>query len=381
MQARNVNDIIGLALQDIVGDSLQMGSGGAMTLELFKIQGRWIAMRAKSSMSGAVSSDAGVFDVEQWLATPNTSPACSVITKKVKDDAAAADARAAKEQEEERQSVAWERSAQLRDPVKGIPFQLLSDVEHSAIAQLLFLHAQPGEKYPEFRALVQQFPVIPKANQWLPIGTTMESDGFPPISIDNYSGQRHLLMVRITSGAHAGDHALIENETYGTFDRADPGKVYGTQEEEDREDLRRRSEKFEREAARERTIVRDSVLGVPFLRLNPAEFDRLRATYPAQGLSTGSAFDKQLEIWKSIDKRFPDHPSQAQWLAPGTEFESPCLQLSRKQACERHMTYGRYVIIRPITGLNAGAIAVIDLRNWGSNIHQICQPEYETLRC
>ena len=67
LQVRNMNDIFGQALSSANADMFEMGSGGAIALELVKFKGAWSVARSSVSMSGPLMGS-GFYDLQNVVA-------------------------------------------------------------------------------------------------------------------------------------------------------------------------------------------------------------------------------------------------------------------------------------------------------------------------
>lgn len=96
MRPRNMDDIIGRALGSVTADMFDMGTNGAIALEILKFKGRWYTRRSSVDRSGPIIGSGGdVYDLEKLMALPRPTYECathSIVKTKQEERADNADA-------------------------------------------------------------------------------------------------------------------------------------------------------------------------------------------------------------------------------------------------------------------------------------------------
>ncbi len=380
LQPRNIDDVMGKALQSIVADAGQLGDGGAIVFDLVKSKGHWYVSRSSASMSGPLIGSPGYYGIDQVIAaTP--AETCSTLGYRLKQTQTAEAADIAKKQHDDAVAAAWAKPGPVHDPVKGIPYLLLTDDEY---AQLLHWYgptpySEKGGDPELFKAeaIVNRYPILPNANQWLPVGTTFERDSDMP-QLDPQNGRQKMLMVvKITAGPQSGRKAIIESANYGSSDIKLPGRVWRTAEDQRAAEavLEAQHQRF---MAEERKIIRDPVKGIPFGPISNEDFDELMATY--QNSMLGS--EKTDGLTRTLATAFDPHSNN--WLAPGTTYASVVTDPDKPYT---HISFGNadytktFIIVRITSGPHDGEYVFIEQGNYSSNAQIVCDPDYEQLRC
>jgi hypothetical protein len=124
-------------------------------------------------------------------------------------------------------------------------------------------------------------------------------------------------------------------------------------------------------------LIRDPVKGVPFLEVTPDEFSEIKRLYAERDIAVPGLSDARERAWQNLDAKFPRHPTDADWLPPGTSFDIPC-DASTPNYCGIYM-WNLFVIVS-LTGERSGHYAVIDIRNTrhSSEIQTLCAPNPAT---
>jgi len=171
-------------------------------------------------------------------------------------------------------------------------------------------------------------------------------------------------------------YALIESDNYGSFDKTRPSRVYRDLAEGPAAEQRERRQAFETD----KILVRDPVRGEPFLRVSEDEVTALAATFQTSRIGTAET----IKLERAMGARFPDAPSDDQWLAPGTII-APIMLGGVNGSGVNYMASKHggkaLALIRVQNGAHSGEMGLIDLRNYASNIRIICPPAPESLAC
>jgi hypothetical protein len=366
LRPRNINDVSGLALQNIVSDAGEMGAGGSMAFELIQFKGKWMAARSGSAQSGVLLSSAGFYSLDQLQGDAAPKYTCPQLSAKVQTTLNEAAAAATAAQHDAALEQAWSASSPNHDPKRGIPYLLISSDE-AAILQMYShrgspfpTHAQVAAHMTATQAIAARFPILPTTADWLPVGTSLSAsqdiDAVDPMN----GGTRRLIVVTITSGSHAGKLALIDAGNYGASFN-DPGRVW-------RDDAQRKQ--FETDARDgDSVLVRDRARGVPYVHVTEDELAALAAAKQSTNLFPAEQLERRLG-W-----RFTNEPPNDRWLAPGTTF-SPIL-FGRTSGPPVTWWYSQYsgkglALVRVESGPHSGEAALIDMRNYTTDHHTIC---------
>jgi len=387
LQARNTNDILALALQSVGSNMGEMGIGGSMAFDLAKVKGTWVIARSSSDMSGPLTFGTKYFDVgklNQFI----PKKTCSQLGGQIVQKQNAETAEQNKEAHDAAIQKAWQTPGPVHDPKRGIPFRLLSNDDYAMVAKWYdpSTHGQGGDAvFLPAETIVHSYPIVPNPSEWLAVGTTFQKDdNLPTINPEN-GYNKLLVVVGITSGPHNGQHAIIETANYGSSDLTLPGRVWPTVAEGEAADAERLKKAQDDAFADEQRLIRDPVKGIPFTELVPGEFQMIQSLYDERGMTKGD-FQYYLHTWKNLVARFPNNADPADeddedWLAPGTTYDHVCLTAVPTGQCSSVYSFNKYVIIRVTSGPHSGVFAMIDRRNYGSNVSIICDARYPGLKC
>jgi hypothetical protein len=379
LQPRNMNDIAGQALANVIGDMGQIGATGSIAFELVDFKGKWLVGRSSGVMSGPLTFHTGYYPVDQIQRASAPKYSCAQLGQMVQQTLTAEADADAKQARKEAVDRAWRAEGPTRDAQRGIPALLLSDADVKALR--MFYAERPTERTDDSmlfaaEAVVGRYPILPGEKDWLKVGTSFTRlPGLRDINPENGSN-RMLMVVALTSGSHVGRAAMIEAENYGRFDQRLPGRVWATEEE-----ARQAERKFDADALEaDKILVRDPVRGEPFLLVSEQEAALLQATYQSSRLGNGET----MRLQQNLAERFPRKPSDDQWLAPGTQIEPVLFGDPNGSGVEYFSSVAggkALALIRVETGAHQGELGLIDLRNYASNVHVICPAEPEALAC
>ena len=390
LQARNTNDILALALQSVGSNMGEMGIGGSMAFDLARVKGKWVIARSSSDLSGPLTFGTNYYDVgklNQFVPKKTCSQLGAQIVQKQNVETAEQN----KEAHDAAVQKAWQTPGPVHDPKRGIPFRLLSEDDYALVAKWYdpSTHGQGGDAvFLPAETIVHSYPIVPNPGKWLAVGTTFQKDdSLPAINPEN-GFNKLLVVVRITSGPHNGQHAIIESANYGSSDLALAGRVWPTVAEGEAADAARVKKAQDDAFADEQRLIRDPVKGIPFTELVPGEFEMVQSLYDEHGMTKGD-FQYYLHTWKNLIARFPsfvnadadDDDDGEFWLAPGTTYDHVCLTAVPTGQCSSVYGFDKYVIIRVTSGPHSGVFAMIDRRNYGSNVSMICDARYPGLKC